>query len=851
VSRLINKSSIRYLIQRPWQAGLSILGIVLGVAVVISIDLANQSASKAFELSMESVAGKATHHIVGSPSELPDSLYFKLRLEHNIRNIAPIVEGFVTTESNPPRTFTLLGVDPFVEQPFRPFLSNLHNLQIDGLSDFFTRPGTVLISSFTAKQMGLTNGDEISIRVDGVKKYIKILFFTEFENNQISRALESVLIADIASAQEIMNMIGKLSRIDLIIPDTEKGKTQLERINDILPSSAAIIRSETRSKTAGQLVEAFKLNLTAMSLLALVVGMFLIYNTMTFSVVQRRTYIGLLRSIGVTRKEIFSIILNEAIFLGLIGSIIGIFLGMMLAKGMVQLVSQTINDLYFVLNVRELQITPFSFFKGFLLGVGASFFSALKPAREATSAPPRVVISRSILESKTRKKIPLYTIVGTLFLVLGIIFLIIPGKNIIIGFGSILLIILGFTFYTPLAIVIFMRFLHPILGNSYGILARMASKGIETQISRTTVAIAALGIAVSASVGVSTMTKSMRATIVHWLETTLEADIYISPPSLVARRNDATLNPGLVEKITKINGVKNVNFYRAIQVQSDNDIIQISGLNITKPTFDHIRFKEGDPTKIWNQFQKNEAIIVTEPYAYKNNVKLGSMILLPTNQGIQEFQVVGIYYDYSSDIGFVTMSFTTLAKYWDVKEISGITVYLEDPANNDQIINEIRGIFSSNEEILVRSNRFLLDTSIEIFDRTFLITKVLQILAIFVAFIGILSALMAMQLERMREFGVLRANGLTPKQLWKLVTLQTGLMGFSSGLLALPMGNVLALILIYIINKRSFGWTLQFQFLPEVMVQAIVLSLAAAIIAGIYPAFKMAKTSPALALREE
>ena len=485
------------------------------------------------------------------------------------------------------------------------------------------------------------------------------------------------------------------------------------------------------------------------------------------------------------------------------------------------------------------------------MGLFASVLAALKPAKEATDAPPRIAIGRSFVESEMRKKIPVYTSIGFLLLIIGILILLLPSNNVIIGFISILLIILGFSFLAPLTIILFMRFLNPLLGNSFGILARMAARGIETQISRTIVAIIALAIAVSASVGVGTMTNSMRNTVVHWLENTLEADLYVSAPSLIARRNDATLDPNLPEKISKIDGVEKVNYYRSFQVNTDESFLLVAGLKINKPTFSHIRFKEGDPEKIWSEFKNQNTIIVTEPFAYNNNVKLGSIIKLPTEKGTVEFTISGIYYDYSSDIGFITMAFETLTKYWNIDRISGITVYKQNEANEEQLVNQIRGLFSSDEEILVRSNRFLLDTSVEIFDRTFLITKVLQILAILVAFIGILSALMAMQLERSREFGVLRANGLTPKQLWKLVTLQTGLMGFSAGLLSLPMGNVLAVVLIYIINKRSFGWTMQFELLPETFLQAMFLSIVAAVIAGIYPAYKMARTSPALALREE
>ena len=152
---------------------------------------------------------------------------------------------------------------------------------------------------------------------------------------------------------------------------------------------------------------------------------------------------------------------------------------------------------------------------------------------------------------------------------------------------------------------------------------------------------------------------------------------------------------------------------------------------------------------------------------------------------------------------------------------------------------------------MIRSNRTLRRASLEVFDRTFAITGVLRGLAFAVAFIGVLSALMALQLERVRELGVLRANGMTPGQVWKLVTAQTGLMGATAGVLAVPAGLVLAVVMIRVVNRRSFGWTLQMDVGADVVLQAVGLAVVGALLAGIYPAWRMSRTSPAEALRSE
>lgn len=213
--------------------------------------------------------------------------------------------------------------------------------------------------------------------------------------------------------------------------------------------------------------------------------------------------------------------------------------------------------------------------------------------------------------------------------------------------------------------------------------------------------------------------------------------------------------------------------------------------------------------------------------------------------------MAGVYYDYASDRGIVLMSRNTYLRWWNDPALSGFSLYLGPGADPDKVVELLRRTIGAGRSLSIQSNRALKKISLEIFDRTFLITGVLRLLAGFVAFIGVLSSLMALQLERARELGVLRANGMTPGQVWQLVTTQTGLMGLAAGLLSLPVGLTLAAIMIYIVNHRSFGWTIRMELGPQVLLEALALALAAALLAGLYPAFKMARTSPALALREE
>ncbi len=488
--------------------------------------------------------------------------------------------------------------------------------------------------------------------------------------------------------------------------------------------------------------------------------------------------------------------------------------------------------------------------KGASLGIIATILSAIKPAKEASMVHPRSAMIRSEQESSLLKKVPAMSIAGIIFIIVGALILYIPSKNIWLSYFGILPIIIGFALSTPVIIIIVEKIFSQVYKRLFGITGKMASRSIIQNISRTYIAIAALALAIAATVGVGTMISSFRSTVINWLEARLNADVFISAPSLISRRNDAVLSEDILTKIKSLDGVKDINFYREIELFQEGKRYHLIATGLSKRSYSGFQFKEGNPDKVWSQFENGE-IFLSEPFAYKYDLGVGSVLNLKTDFGMKDFKVAGIYYDYASDQGLITINYDHFKKYWKTEGVSGISIFIDDGSSINTVKEKIQSLETNGQQLVVRTYRFLRDSSIEIFDRTFLIAKVLQILSVIVAFIGILSSLMSLQLERKRELGILRANGLLPSQLFKIVNLQTLLMGFTAGVLALPLGNILAAILVYIINKRSFGWTMQFDILPSIMIEAMIVSLAAALLAGIYPGYKMSKTSPANALREE
>ncbi|NPV85632.1 MAG: ABC transporter permease [Anaerolineae bacterium] len=844
--------SWRFLLRHRWQSGLMILGIAVGVAVVVAIDLANESAWRAFALSKEAVLGKATHQIVGSGDEgLNETVYVMLRRQGVIGKMAPVVREYVSSPQLGNRPMELLGIDPFVDGEFRSILGNTNRVPVDQLVRFLTQQGAVLISDELAAENGLDVGDVIEVDIGGYQKYAVIAGLISPQDAIWRRVLQGMIIADISTAQELTGKVGRLDRVDLIIGENDD--FLLKRVSAALPPGLRLIKAETGSDTVAQMTAAFRLNLTALSMLALLVGMFLIFNTMTFSVVRRRALFGMLRCQGVTQREIYLMVLAEAFVVGSLGSLLGVGLGVLLGRQTVAMVSQTITDLYYTLTVQAVDVPVESLIKGGVMGIVATILTALIPAVEAASSPAQISLARSVLESKARRVVTWSAAAGVLLILAGYLIFQLPLTDLYSGFGGTFAVVVGFALLSPLAMVIASKVLSPLMGYLLGLTGRMAPRNLVNALSRTAVAVAALMLAVAVAIGMGLMIQSFRSSVVVWLNETLNGDIYISAPTMNATMPAFPVDRRVIARLRSVDGVRDVYLLRTIQVESPSGSIRVNASS--NPNLGEERlflFKRHQDSKmVWQEMQKG-AVLVSEPLARRLDViRADGEIIVKSPNGEIRLPVEGVMYDYTSSEGSIWMSRDFYQRVWGDDTVTAIDIRLEQANQADQKIDEIRSEIGSIQKLVIRSNQGLREDVLEVFDRTFAITGALRLLATIVAFIGVLNSLLLLQIEKQRELGILRALGLTTRQMWRLVMAETGLMGLIAGLLAIPTGAVLTLILIYVINRRSFGWTLQVYMTPEAFLVGLGIALVAALLAGIYPASKYSRMAASEAVRYE
>jgi putative ABC transport system permease protein len=846
MSRILFRSGLRYHLRHPWQLALALLGVTLGVAVVVAVDVASGSARRAFLDSTEAVTGRATHEITGGPAGLPESLYTSLRVGHAVDSMAPVIDRYVRLEAaGGTRVLRLLGIDPFAESPIRSFVAPAAG-QLD-FGVLFTQRA-LLLSVGTAAELGLTVGDTVLVTAGVRGTTATIGGLLDPDDALARRGLADLALADIATAQELAGSPGTLDRIELRMADDSAGAARAALVAAALPPGARLRETAARTGATVRLTRAFETNLTALALVALVFGMFLIYNSVSFSLVQRRPLIGLLRAQGVTAAELLRLVLLEAAVIGAVATALGLLAGAVLGTVLVGLVTRTVNDLYFTITAAAVHLDVAVLGKGALLGIGATVLAALPPAREATSSAPRRALVRSSLERSTRGRAARHAALGAGALVAAAALLVVPSRSVVLGFTALFVLILAAALLTPAATVALMAALQRPAGRA-GPVARMAVRAVPASLSRTAPAIAALSVALAVGIAVTIMIGSFRAGVLTWLDRSLQADLYISAPDFGANRTDVTLSDALPAQIAALPGVDGVSTYRHSSLLLGGDLVGLIAVDLFDRHYSAFELIDGEPATAWPDFAGG-AVLLSEPLAFRRGLAAGDSLLLPTDRGDEWVRVAAVFRDYASEHGVIFMDRAAYDRRFDDPAITSVGVFTAPSASADDVLGAIRALPAA-AGITARSNRGLREATIVVFDRTFAITGVLRLLALIVAFVGVTGALMALQLERAREIGVLRSLGLTRTQVWGLVATQTGLMGLVASALAVPLGLAMAWAMVHVINRRSFGWSFDMVVGLTPFLQALAVGIGAALLAGMYPAWRMGALRPVEALREE
>ena len=586
-----------------------------------------------------------------------------------------------------------------------------------------------------------------------------------------------------------------------------------------------------------------------MSLVSLLVGMFLIYNTIEASVVRRRSEIGILRSLGVTRREVRWLFLGEAAVLGLIGIAVGMVGGYFLARALVGTVAETISSLYVLVSVQQIVIAPWVWLSALLLGLIAVLGAAWLPAHAAAATNPIEALHGGARIERSVHLSPGWILGGgfSLLLATAFSFLALKVGPPWLGFAAAFFVLAGFSLAAPQVIALFTRAMRARVRGPLE--SRLAAQNLSRGLLRNSITIASLAAAVAMTVGVAVMVFSFRQTVGTWIDQTLIADLFIGPAANEIAGPTSFMPPDAIHFLEKDPAVAAVDTFRAFDLPFRDQTISIAVIRGSNRR--NLRFLHGSNNQIMPRFYSERCVLVSESFARRYHVKQGGTLSLPTPNGIVAFPIIGVFYDYTNDQGMVFLSEKNFQNIWQDNRINSVAVYLRPGASPQKIAGDFRAHFSRRGEFSVYSNRALRTRIFEIFDQTFAVTYVLRTIAVIVAVVGIFLGLTTLVAERSRELGVLRSIGASARQVQRLLLWESGMIGLLASLLGIASGLCLAVVLTGVINRAFFGWTIELAFPWASLAWTPLWIVAAAVFAGWIPAWRASRLNVAEAIRSE
>jgi putative ABC transport system permease protein len=582
--------------------------------------------------------------------------------------------------------------------------------------------------------------------------------------------------------------------------------------------------------------------------------MFLIYNSMSISVIRRRREVGILRSLGVSERQVLTLFLIEGAILGALGAILGIGIGLVMAKFTLASVSKTVTALYILVKAERLTVSPATLILGGLISIGVSILSAAGPAREAARTKPREALALNNLERKVWLHVGTLLLAGVGALLLALIFALqkpIWGRP-VFGFASAFLILVGFSLITPAGTRWLNALFRPAAERLFKTEGRLASHYVRDSLTRTAITIAALMTALAMLISISVMILSFRKTVAIWVDQAITADIILTPASAAISGWDAYVPPEVVAYARNQPHVEEIDTIRVSEMDYDGRIVLLWAA--VTPVLLHqnrLRFLRGDEAKIIERVTQGGEVIVSETFSMKFGLRENDDVLMQAPGGPREFRIAGVFYDYTTENGMVMMDLAIYRKIWKDSRLNRATLYLKDPSRLEEVRKNLVENLSGKYQILAVSNRELRDEILRIFDQTFAIAHALKVIAFVVAILGIINSMLAMVIERERDIGILRAIGTFKAQIRKMTLIEAQLMGLVGFVLGAVSGVLLSMVLIYVINKQSFGWTIQFFPVPSVFIQSLVLVVVASFLAGLFPAHAASKKNVAEAVKME
>lgn len=835
--------------RRPIRAFLPIVGVAVGVAAVAAIHHANRSVTESFGASARAVAGRSDLAVVGArgvPLDAIGALSFLWR----IGSIAPLVSGSAVLADGSREVVAILGTDAGDD-------GSVREMQLVGPSTAAARvrivsSGSVLVPLPFAQRHGLRVGSRLSLVAGGRRAEVSVGGLLELSG--LARASGGdVLVTDVFTAGRLLGKTGFVDRVDVALDAGVPLEPVRREIARRLAPGLWVEPAGHAAETAGRLARAFRFNLNALGSLTLLVGMFLVANAVSISVLRRRPEIATLRALGTSRASIFAAFTLEGLAVGAVGTALGCLGGFALARAALAVVSGTISNVY----SPAAKVAAAGFREPALVaaavGAFSTFLAVLIPAVQATRVPPSPAMRPGSGE-RSRRRLRAWPRVLGASVALAAAAILARAKPVggfpYLGFAAVALVVAALAIASPILVSIGAAATRRTFGRLFGPAGRLASGFFGGSVTRNSIAVTALAMALGMTLAMILTVASMRETVRAWVESSLRADLWVRSSAGAV----GDFPPDILPSLAAVSGVAAVD---PIRVREGSDplgrafTVGASDFRVLARAGGAPLLDGRDSRRVAETAREEEDVLVSEPYSRRFGVARGDRASLRTAKGVRSFRIAGVYRDFSNDRGTVLLDRALYLQLFDDPRVTSAGVLARPDVAPDALRRRILADLGSRFPIEVTTNRELRAQVLRIFDRTFTVTHALEGIAVTIAILGIANALLASAVERQRSFALLRAVGASRRQIASAVLLEAALAGAVAVVAAVFAGAAFAALLIGVINPQSFGWSVVLDVPVARLAAAISLVLVAALAAGVLPGRIAASADPAGGLAEE
>jgi putative ABC transport system permease protein len=840
---------------------MTIAGICLGVAAIVSIGIVNKSVLHSFEDSIERVTGRASLQVTGDASGFPERLLDVVQKVPGVEYAVPVIDTQGILVGAKEKSLMILGVDVLQDSNIRDYKLSDESADIPDPLLFLARPDSILLTKELADREHIKIDQTIEVQtVRGIRTFhVRGLLNPE---GPAKVASGNIAIMDYPAAQMAFGKEGRIDRIDVSLLRGEDLKTVQERIKRALPGGYNVVTPEGRTRQVELLVSKFQKNINLISFIAVFVGMYLIYNAVSISVVQRRKEIGILRALGTTRQQIVSLFLAETVAMAIVGSGLGLAVGIFFAKSAIGAVGQAVSELYVRTSVSEITISWPSLIIGFLAGILASLAAALFPALATVRITPVSAI-RSVPYSEegflTGRKLKIAS-----FVLIGLTVLLLAGYKTFetsryfhttaVMFFATICFLLGVSFATPAVLQWFLALYRRTVSPFAGAAGRLAGLNLQKNIARNAVAAAAIFYGISVFVSSSGIIYSTKKSVLEWIDSYVRGDIIVTSGHPIASTGSQNIPMpvNMWKDIEKVPGVLSADPFRKIYINYKDRRILLLTLDIDRRMlYSPLRVVRGTREDMVRLLPNKNYIAVNETVAAQEHLKPGDTMVLPTPEGPVPFKVAAVNVDYSSDSGSIMMDLHTYHRYWKEYLADSFSVRVKKDADVSAVRDEIVKRFGNDRKLFVLPSRDFKNEIKKIIDQGFAVNNAVNIITLVIACLGIVITLLASVLERTREIAILRSIGMLRSQVSHVVVMESMLLGFIGGVLGTGAGMAIGWMSLEGFLRGDYGASMSYHADYTSIVWALGLSTLLAALAGIYPARRAATTNIVEALSYE